>query len=55
MKLFNQNLANVSLKIGRSTENAKKHDSVFEITIFGLEYYLSFIALRNPYLIIDIC
>lgn len=53
IKLFNKNLINIALKIGRNIRESKKHYLVPEITIFGTKSSLTFVAFSNSHPIID--
>ena len=54
IKLFSQNLINISLESSRSIKKAKRHDLIFEISVLSLESCFLCIIFTNSHPIIGI-
>ncbi len=54
VKLFYQDLVDVTLKRSRYVGQSKRHDLIFEMTITGPEGRFLFITFLNPHLIVGI-
>ncbi len=54
VKLFGQDLVDITLKRSRYIGQSKRHDLVLEMTIAGLEGCLLFITFPDPHFVVGI-
>ncbi len=54
VKLFGQDLVDVTLKRGRCINQSEKHDLVLEMVVAGSEGRLPFITFPDPYSMVGI-
>ncbi len=54
VKLFGQNLIDITLKRGRYVGQSERHDLVLEMAVAGVEGRLPFVTFPDPHLMIGI-
>ncbi len=53
IKLFSEDLVNITLKPSRCIKKTKRYDLVLEVTVFDMKNCFLFITFSNSYLMID--